>query len=136
MNKYYVDTSIWRDLHENRSDGVQPLGDFAFQFFQKVQERCDIIIYSDMVLEELGRAYTDEEIKELFSKFSESLEYVKYTIPQIIEAVKMSKIYSMSFGDAMHTILARNSSAILITRGHHFRRIKHVVTVKLPEEIL
>ena len=35
-NIYYVDSAIWRDLHENRTDKFRPLGEWAFELFRKI----------------------------------------------------------------------------------------------------
>ena len=37
MNKkYYIDSNIWRDYFENRSDRFRPLGDWALMFFKEI----------------------------------------------------------------------------------------------------
>lgn len=35
--KYYIDTAIWRDLHENRKDKNKPLGELALKLFRKIR---------------------------------------------------------------------------------------------------
>lgn len=38
-SKYYVDTAIWRDLHENRKDKSKNLGELAFESFKKIRAK-------------------------------------------------------------------------------------------------
>jgi len=75
--KYYIDTSIWRDYYEDRSDGIRPLGEFAFRFFSYCIESESIILYSNLVLEELGTAYSGDEIKKIMGIVSDLLEKVE-----------------------------------------------------------
>ena len=55
MMKYYFDTSIWRDYYENRSDGLRPLGDFAFELLKKIKALRDTVLYSELTIKESGR---------------------------------------------------------------------------------
>ena len=36
--KYYLDTSIWRDYYENRSDKFRPWGEWALILINKILE--------------------------------------------------------------------------------------------------
>ena len=36
VEKYYLDTCIWRDYFENRSDKFRPLGDWAFSLIKLI----------------------------------------------------------------------------------------------------
>jgi hypothetical protein len=60
--RYYVDTCIWLDLLEDRTDGLRPLGEFAFQFIKKAMRHGDTIIYSSLVLGELMKRHAAAEI--------------------------------------------------------------------------
>ena len=64
--KYYVDTAIWRDIHENRKDKNKQLGELAFESFKKIRTNKEKIIYSDFVVEELSHAYDKQTINKLF----------------------------------------------------------------------
>ena len=65
--KYYIDACIWRDYFENRSDNFRPLGEWALRFMKKVIEEQGFILYSDLVIDELSKFYTESEIKSIFS---------------------------------------------------------------------
>ena len=65
FNKYYLDTCIWKDYFENRSDKFKPLGEWAFQFLKKALSEEGIIIYSKVVENELLKDYNEKEIKNI-----------------------------------------------------------------------
>lgn len=88
--RYYLDTSIWRDYFENRTDRFRPLGEWAFLFIKKAVQNSDLILYSGC----------------------------------------------LAFGDTLHTILARDNKAIMVTRDKHFYKLKDVVCIKKPEELI
>jgi len=135
-SKYYVDTAIWRDLHENRKDKSKNLGELAFESFKKIRSNKGKIVYSDFVVEELSRAYDKQTIDKLFKGESELLEKVEISKEQIKEAVDLSKDLKIPFGDALHSVLARDNDAIMITRDHHFRKLKDKITIKKPEDLI
>jgi hypothetical protein len=66
MVKYYLDTAIWRDLHENRTDRFRPLGEWAFELFRVIRKEKSIVLYSDLVVEELFINYDKKEIDKIF----------------------------------------------------------------------
>ena len=67
MNKkFYLDTCIWRDYFENRSDNFRPLGEWAFDFIKKVITEGYLILYSDLTIKELRENYSEKEIQEIF----------------------------------------------------------------------
>jgi predicted nucleic acid-binding protein len=133
---YYVDTSIWRDYYEDRSDGIRPLGEFAFRFFSYCIESEIIILYSELVLEELGTAYNKNEIKKIMDIVSGLLEKVENpNEQQKLDAKRLKKKFNIPFADAMHAILARDNEAILVSRDRHFNELREVVVIKYPEEV-
>jgi len=77
--KYYIDTSIWRDYHENRSGNHKQLGRLAIRFFYKAIQENSILQFSDFVVVELSRKFSEAEIHRIFSIFYHLsiLEYVK-----------------------------------------------------------
>lgn len=135
--KYYVDTSIWRDYYEDRKDNLKPLGEFAFEFFRKVKINNDKILYSDLVIEELNKAYNEKEIKQIFNIIEEEnlLEKVEISKNQLKEALDLKRKLQIPFGDALHAILAKDNDAILITRDEHFQKLDFI-NVKKPEDLI
>lgn len=50
LARYYLDTSIWRDFYENRTDRFRPLGEWAFELFRKIIREKSIVLYSELVI--------------------------------------------------------------------------------------
>ena len=134
-SKYYVDTAIWRDLHENRKDKSKNLGELAFGLFVKIRSNKEKIVYSDFVVEELSRAYDEQIIGKLFKNVSALLEKVEISEKQMKEAAVLSKELNIPFGNALHGVLARDNNAIMVTRDKHFKKLKDKIVVKKPEEL-
>lgn len=136
--KFYLDTSIWRDYYENRSDNFRPIGEWAFQFLQKVIKQKNVVIYSDLVLDELKNRYTDAEIQDIFEILSSVrlLEKVPISQSHISEARRMNRERHLGFGDCLHAILARNTGAMLVSRDAHFLDLADIAEVKKPEDLL
>ena len=135
-SRYYIDTAIWRDLHENRKDKSKNLGELAFGLFVKIRSNKEKIIYSDFVVEELSRAYDEQTISKLFKNVSAVLERVEISEKQMKEASVLSKELNIPFGDALHGVLARDNNAIMVTRDKHFKKFKDNIVVKKPEELI
>jgi len=134
--KYYLDTSIWRDLHEGREDKFRPLGEWAFELLRKIRINQEKVLYSDLTLDELSIAYDKETITKLFQDIAELLEKVEIKENHVNEASKLSKKHNIPFGDALHGILARDNNAIMVTRDHHFEKLIGIVSVKKPEDLI
>lgn len=134
--KYYIDTSVWRDYFEDRSDGLKPLGEFAFQFLKKCTEKKDILLVSDIVKKELYNHLPKETVKEIFVSFEDIIVEIKPSKAQASEArsflIQTNKKFP--FADILHSILARDNDAILITRDAHFEKIG-IAKWKFPENI-
>ena len=135
-SKYYIDTAIWRDLHENRKDKFRNLGELAFEAIKKIRINKERIVYSDFVFEELSHAYDEQTINKLFKDASELLEKVKINEEQFKEAADLSKKLNIPFGDVVHGVLARDNNAIMVTRDRHFRKLKDKITIKKPEDLI
>ncbi len=136
MARYYVDTSIWIDYYEDRTDRFRPLGEWAFRFFRLAVERGDGIIVSDAVVRELKKRLTDEEIAGMLAIAGPRLRYRKTGYEQRREAKLLSVERDVPFGDALHVIVARDEEALVIARDHHFERLQDIAKSKKPEELL
>ena len=138
MKKYYLDTSIWRDYYENRSDKFRPLGEWALKLINEIIENKEIILFSDFVMEELKVKYSEEEINKIFEIASKRDLLVRVDISeqQVKEAAKLCKERNIAFGDALHAILARDNKAIMVSRDKHFLELLDIVEVKKPEELV
>lgn len=138
MKKYYLDTSIWRDYYENRSDRFRPLGDWALNLINVIIENKDFILYSDLVVEELKVKYNEEEINKIFEIIYKRNLLSKVTISnsQVKEAAILCKKRKVAFGDALHAILARDNKAIMVTRDKHFFELVDIAEIKKPEDLI
>jgi len=136
--KYYLDTCIWRDYSENRGDKFRPLGEWALRLIKEILERKEHILYSDFVVEELKVKYSEAEIKRIFEIISKRNLLIKADISeaQAKEAAKRCRERKVSFGDALHAILARDNGAIMITRDRHFLELDDIAEIKTPEQLI
>jgi predicted nucleic acid-binding protein len=136
MADYYVDTSVWRDLHENRKDNFRPLGEWAFEFFKKARENGEIIFFSDLVREELLRYFEEDEVIKLFNSADNNLKKLEVTKSIIDKARIWHHERKVPFGDCIHAALAESSNAILVTRDKHFYESQDFMIIKKPEELI
>lgn len=137
-NRFYLDTCIWRDYYENRSDNLKPLGEWALQFLKNAVNNDDLIIYSDLTIKELCIKYTIEEVKDILEVIDKRDILIRINVmeSQIKEAIMIRKKRNLAFGDVLHAILARDNNAILITRDEHFLELNDLVMIKKPEELI
>lgn len=135
--KYYLDSCIWRDYFENRSDKFRPLGDWAFELIKKIINEDNIIFYSELVEEELGENYSKDRIKNIFSIVPKQL-LIKVSISdkQLIESIQISRRLKIPRKDALHAVLARDNKAIMITRDKHLFELQNEVEILKPEELI
>ena len=135
--RFYVDTSVWRDFLEDRSDGLKPLGEFAFQFLKKCLKEKAQVVFSGIVLKELLPVFSEAEIAKRLFEFKEIIVDIDCSSAQKREAVnfwlKTGKRFPYS--DVLHAIIARDNNAVLVSRDRHFWEIG-IVECVLPEEAL
>jgi hypothetical protein len=134
--KYYLDTCIWRDYFENRKDRFRPLGEWALFLLNMIIDDDNLILYSNLVLDELRKKYDEKTISNLFKPFENYLFKVGMSRQQMLEASRISNSLYIPFADALHAILARDNNAILITRDKHLFKLQNMVEVATPEELL
>ncbi|MBN1792891.1 PIN domain-containing protein [Candidatus Woesearchaeota archaeon] len=134
--RYYVDTNIWLDYLENRSDRFRPLGDWALAFLNMVSETGGNILLSDLVIKELERHLSPRSIKELLEPFMESIIFVKSAKSQVSEALVLSRQRRVHFADALHAVIARAEGAILVSRDQHFMGLCDAVPIMKPEDLI
>lgn len=136
--KYYLDPSIWRDYYENRSDRFRQLGEWALKLIKDIVENKELVIYSDIVIDELKIKYDNAGISDIFEIVKKQNLLVKASISelQIKEAAKLCKERKVAFGDALHAVLARDNNAVMITRDKHFLELADVAVIRKPEELI
>ncbi len=133
--KYYLDTNIWLDYFEDRSDGLKPLGEFAFQFIRKAIKSNSVLCYSNLVITELNNVLTKEVVDLRFSAIKNNLTYFESNKEDYFFAKKIVSSFNIHFADAFHAAIVSRLGAVLITRDKHFDYLDFI-EVKKPEEVL
>ena len=138
VQRYYIDTAIWRDLHENRTDRFRPIGEWAFELIKKIIEKREEVLYSELIITELSKDFTKEDIEEIFSSVSKEgiMKRVETTESQIREANILRRKLKIPFGDIVHAIVTRDNNAVLVTRDHHFEALTDIAVIKKPEDLI
>ena len=138
MNKkYYLDTSIWLDLFENRNEPNLPKGDFAKGIMNKIIKEDCKIIYSDAVKDEMIElGYNEQEAENLLGPLKACLVFVEFTKKQFGKAKDLSAKRDVPLLDAMHALIARDNKCIMVTRDAHFNRLSDIIKPKKPEDII
>ena len=135
---YYIDTCIWIDYAENRLNHIRKLGELALDFLNKIVERGDIVICSNIVVKELEFCYSEERINEIFAIIEKNnlMIRVSYTSEQIVEAISLANRGGLDFGDTLHAVIARDNKCILVTRDKDFNKLKDLLIILKPEDLL
>jgi predicted nucleic acid-binding protein len=135
--RYYLDTSIWIDIYEDRVGfNGEPLGEFGFQLLLMIKENKEKIVISDIVYSELKQHYSLECIKGMFLPFEECIIIVNSTTKQKNDAKQLGQKLCVPYPDALHAFLARDNNLVLITRDRHFQKLDGITKHKKPEDII
>ena len=139
VENYYFDTCIWRDFYESRfGTGGRNLGSAAAKLFMYVIKNKITLSYSEFIIRELKRDYSSDEIQLMlnFLFISKILVNVEVTKKDYFESKKISDELDIPPGDALHALIAKKSNSILVSQDNHMQKLKHLVEVKKPEEII
>ncbi len=138
MVLYYLDTCIWRDFAENRTDGSRPLGEWARAFLKKAFADRHSLVWSVVVERELTGVPQHSHILKIRQEFEAAglIVTVSHTYAQLREGAILSRDLRVPLDDALHAVLARDADAVLVTRDAHFQRLRAVVLSAAPEEFL
>lgn len=128
---YYVDSCIWIDYFENRSDGLKPLGEFAYLFFKKCLKENHNIYFSKIIVFELKQNGFD--FFDISKEFNILLVEVVPTNVDLKNARSLCIKNKIPFGDAVHQILSKSNKLTLISRDKHLLDFKET---KLPEDLI
>ena len=135
--KYYIDTSIWMDLVEDRKGyNNEPLGDYALKLFAMIKAKKHRLIVSDLLIRELESNYSIAEINGMVLPFQKIMEKVFVTKEQRDEAKKIADERNLPPGDVLHAIVARDNKYIMVTRDKHFKELGDITKHSKPEEII
>ncbi|MBI4440288.1 type II toxin-antitoxin system VapC family toxin [Candidatus Woesearchaeota archaeon] len=135
--RYYIDTSIWVDLYDDRKGYLgEPLGDFALSLFSLLKGKGFRLVITDCLIKELEQVYSIAQINGMIKPFEGVTEKIMATEEQKKEAMVVSKTRNVPAGDALHAIIARDSNLILVTRDRHFRKLRDISPNYKPEELI
>lgn len=139
MTKIYVDTNVYLDYFEGRTDYMRPLGDFAYEVFQRTLSCEFTIVFSSLILDELEHNIKSERIADLLLELEDKNKIIKI-VPKREEreiARKIVKERNTPFNDTLHALLAKNSgSDYFITRNiKDFLELQDFVKILLPEHL-
>lgn len=135
--KYYVDTSIWMDLVEDRKGyNDEPLGTYALKLFAMIKAKKHKMVVSDLLIRELESNYSIEAINGMMLPFQKIMEKVFVTKEQRDEAKKIADERNLPPGDVLHAIVVRDNDYIMITRDKHFRQLQDITKHYKPEGII
>lgn len=137
VNRYYLDTSIWRDFFEDRDEPNFPKTTLAHKLLVRIVTNDDLIIVSDMIVFELESAsYTVAEIEKLFHPLKSVLLFVEASEKQVGKARDLATKRTVPKGDALHALIARDQKAILVTYDRDFQKLLDITTPKTPRELI
>ena len=135
--KYYVDSSIWIDLYEDRKGyNSEPLGDFALQLFAQIKARENELFISDMLLRELEGYYSLAELNGMMKPFERIIQKIIATREQRAEARRIAEERKLPPGDVLHAIIARDNNLILVTRDNDFKQLADISSHYKPEHLI
>ncbi len=135
--RWYVDTSIWMDLYDDRKGyRDEPLGDFAWKLMKLIKERENKLIITDHLMRELEVNYSLEQINGMFKLFADIIEKIIVKKEQREEARKIAVERNVPFGDILHAVIARDHKLILIARDKHFKQLEDLSNHYKPEEFI
>lgn len=135
--KYYIDTSIWMDIYENRKGyNNEPLGEFALKLFALIKAKNYKLVISDLLIRELEVNYSIAEINGMMKPFENIIEKVVATSKQRDESKSISNERNIPPGDVLHAIIARDNKLTLITRDKHFRELEDISEHHKPEDLI
>ena len=135
--RYYLDTSIWLDLFENRNEPNLPKGDFAQNLIDKIIKEDSKIVYSDAVKDEImSLGYSRQEAKNLLEPLKDCLVFVEFNKKQFGKAKDLSAKRDIPLLDALHALIARDNKCVMVTRDAHFKKLLDIINHKKPEDII
>ncbi|MCK4589525.1 MAG: PIN domain-containing protein [Nanoarchaeota archaeon] len=132
--KVYVDANIFIDYLRQRTDGLRPLGEFAFQFFSDGWNCKFKLIISDWLLTELEKHLSKDEIEFVLKDFKDKEKII------LVKSTREDKTKSKNYAhpeDALHAILANKAGAnYLVTRNQKdYVGCENLVKIVFPEYI-
>jgi len=134
----YLDTNIYLDYLENRTDRLRPLGEFAFRLIKRTID-CEFnVAVSSLVLAEIKFNNYTKQFTDLINSLKDmnKIVYIEMNENDNLKARKFHKERKTSFNDTLHVVLANKVNAILITRNlKDFEELQDLIEISLPENL-
>ncbi|MFH1586568.1 MAG: PIN domain-containing protein [Candidatus Diapherotrites archaeon] len=139
MKLIYLDTNIWIDFWENRSDGLRPLGEFAFNVLKRAYN-CEFkVVVSSILMAELKFNYGAETVMEMLKDLRRSKKhiYIYADKEHNKSALEYSKKTGIGFNDCLHAVLAkaRGCDCLVTQNMKHFERLEFLIKPKFPGDL-
>ncbi len=135
--RYYLDTSIWLDLFEDRNEPNFQKGKIAEDLLRSIILLENAIVVSDVVIKELCKVgYSMQEAWSLFERFRKIILFVRATPAQVRRAKDIAAKRDLPIGDALHALIAQDTKATLVSFDNHFAFLKDITHWRTPKEII
>ena len=132
--RFYIDTSIWIDVYEDRKGyNGELLGRCGSKLLFHIIATDSMIIITDYLIIELCNKYNIEQVKCMMMPFEKIIKRIDISSEQYREAEILAFERRVPYGDALHSIIARDSKCILIARDRHFDRLRDISEPHTPE---
>ncbi len=131
---YYLDTSIWLDLFEQRG----PHGAAAKQLLDQAVLEGLLLHYSDFVCLELKHAgYSTRRVVDAFARLPrKAIRRIHVFKAQKDLAKDIGRERGVPFGDSLHAILCHDYDLVLVSRDAHFMRLRDFCDTRRPEDLI
>jgi len=140
VQKYLLDTCIWRDFYEARLNRQgSPWGTYAALLFEKILKEKAVILYSEVLIDELHKDYDLEEIEDMLAvAFANgNLVRIDITKDEYEEGMRISRKRNIPLADCINSIHSRNHSALLVsTDPHLLYNLKDIAKAVKPEMLI
>lgn len=135
MQRFYFDTSIWIGIYEGRLGyNNESLSNPGLNLLFSLLKGNSKLIVTDLLVKELSKHYSLEQINGIFMPFEGIIEKVTATKQQEEESRRIAKEINLPLGDVMHAVTSRDNNLIFITRDNHFRMLKDIWGYFRPED--
>ncbi len=137
--KYWLDTSIWRDFYEDRiSKSRNPLGEYSAKLFMKILKSRNKILFSESLVWELKKDYDEKGINDMLKLLFINNILVKVEIKkeEYLESKRLAQERNIPFVDCLNAVQARNNNAIMVSQDQHFHKNLPDITKTIkPQDI-
>ena len=133
--RIYIDSNIYLDYFQARTDSIKPLDEIAFQLFKRTIS-CEFeIVLSDWVLIEMKKYVTAEQIGFLTDELTQKNKLI--LVEMLDFEIKQAKLISKNWRDFVHVLIAKRTNCeLIVTRNIiHFEEFNSLLQSELSENI-